>query len=658
MSVFYTGRSPNTQTTTYKEGRVGTAIHRGLTLLWKDPRGKKLGKCFLTGAVAFVLSPCSMGSLQIPVLTGFLFSLNAGWTALLAAAMGCLGGTVFWQGDVLAELLAGAVAALLAVAVASGVKKKPWIKSLLCACVTFGLGLLFRFMQGVPGKQELLELGLRTGFALGAQIAFRYAGEKKSPLAVDGVLAFVAMGLGQLLVLRIVDLGFVLGAALACAGESLPMALFCGLGLDLAGITPVPMSAVLCLTAFGNKLLPRRRVSFLVPSMLALLWGIAAGSFDPVLPASLLLGGAVSVLLRPKAAPAKKEVHPQEVRLMAAATVLGQLAESLETEEKEWPGEEMLLAQITGSACGDCPRWQQCRETEMNRATLREAIPGLFEGQPVPESFLSQCCRPERFTQSVRQGVEGLRLRRQYLSRLEESRKALTRQYENLSRFLLELAMPPRSDAPCVYQAEVGYSTRGASGRGRSGDRVAWFSAPQNRFYVLLCDGMGTGRQAARTGQEALELLRGLLASGMDGQAALLTLNDHYVLTDTGGLSTADVLELRLDTGRAVLYKWGGAPSYWKHRRSVKIIGTAAPPPGLSVEGGPEVIRLSMQRGQMLVLVSDGLAGEDLPERIAGCSHETPQAMADSLTRGAGTVAEDDCTAVAVCLSRLQAGSL
>ena len=66
---------------------------------------------------------------------------------------------------------------------------------------------------------------------------------------------------------------------------------------------------------------------------------------------------------------------------------------------------------------------------------------------------------------------------------------------------------------------------------------------------------MGAGPGAAQESAGALRLLVGMLQAGLPPEAALETLNDLYVLRETGGFSTADLLELHLDTGRATLYK-------------------------------------------------------------------------------------------------------
>ena len=183
----------------------------------------------------------------------------------------------------------------------------------------------------------------------------------------------------------------------------------------------------------------------------------------------------------------------------------------------------------------------------------------------------------------------------------------------------------------------------------------AHFPGPGLRYYVLLCDGMGTGPGAAQESESALRILTGLLQAGMPASEALGTLNDLYVLRETGGFSTADLLELHLDTGRAGLYKWGPAPSYLKHRRSAKRWGQPLPPPGVGIGEAhqAEVIRLSLQKEETVVLISDGLESEETQSQIADFAGQAPKALAAALVAAAPAGEADDRTAVAVCLRPL-----
>ena len=73
------------------------------------------------------------------------------------------------------------------------------------------------------------------------------------------------------------------------------------------------------------------------------------------------------------------------------------------------------------------------------------------------------------------------------------------------------------------------------------------FSGSDCRYFVVLCDGMGTGLGAARDGQQAGKLLRQMLTAGFPAEHALESLNSLLVLRGRAGAVTVDLAELRLD---------------------------------------------------------------------------------------------------------------
>jgi stage II sporulation protein E len=112
-----------------------------------------------------------------------------------------------------------------------------------------------------------------------------------------------------------------------------------------------------------------------------------------------------------------------------------------------------------------------------------------------------------------------------------------------------------------------------------------------------------------------------------------------------------DLTEIQLDTGRASVYKWGAAPSYLIRENEAEKIGTATPPPGLSVTDGRETVeRLSLRRGEVLIMVSDGVAGEEALRRIGRISAQPPGELAAKILQYGAQGAEDDATVAAVTL--------
>ena len=190
-------------------------------------------------------------------------------------------------------------------------------------------------------------------------------------------------------------------------------------------------------------------------------------------------------------------------------------------------------------------------------------------------------------------------------------------------------------------------STR--SHREENGDKCIWFPGTGNDYYVLLCDGMGTGAGAARESREAAQRLEGLLRSGFPAEYALRSLNSLAVLRELGGCTTVDLVRLQLDTGKGTLYKWGAASSYLLKNGQLRKIGTAGPPPGLSQQARETVDRLSLGGGEVLILLSDG-AGEDMLLRTPWTAPEpSPGALAAAILER-GALEGDDATVAVVRL--------
>ena len=112
-----------------------------------------------------------------------------------------------------------------------------------------------------------------------------------------------------------------------------------------------------------------------------------------------------------------------------------------------------------------------------------------------------------------------------------------------------------------------------------------------------------------------------------------------------------DLAEVSLDTGRVLLYKWGAAPSLLLREEFAEKIGTVGPPPGLSILDSRETTdRLSLRRGEVLILLSDGVDGEAALRRLGGISAQPPGELAAKILEYGARGQEDDATVAAICL--------
>lgn len=177
---------------------------------------------------------------------------------------------------------------------------------------------------------------------------------------------------------------------------------------------------------------------------------------------------------------------------------------------------------------------------------------------------------------------------------------------------------------------------------------------PPRPFYSHIFDtDLVTSHSGAQSdAQEAISVLQSLLTLGFDAMDAAAMLNELYVLRGDGCFSTVDLLEMDLCTGEGALYKWGAAPSYLKKGGTVKKIGTASPPPGLGVgeEHRAERVGLSLQRGEQLVLTTDGIPEAACEQYLRACGPLSPRELAAGVVACASESEPDDRTAVIVQL--------
>lgn len=207
--------------------------------------------------------------------------------------------------------------------------------------------------------------------------------------------------------------------------------------------------------------------------------------------------------------------------------------------------------------------------------------------------------------------------------------------------------------------AVAGVSAQKKEGQTVSGDAGAWFKTEDGGLYVLLCDGMGSGREAHRESTLAIRLLEKFLRTGMEPEEALNTLNSALALRgdEEGGFTTVDLLRLDLFTGEAGFYKLGAAPTYIRRKGAVSRVSGTTLPAGLNAGGaGADVSKLRLEVGDSVVMVSDGVVSAEqdgwLKQTLAVYDGSDPKSLAADLIR-IGTEHEgaaDDRTAVVLTI--------
>ena len=241
---------------------------------------------------------------------------------------------------------------------------------------------------------------------------------------------------------------------------------------------------------------------------------------------------------------------------------------------------------------------------------------------------------------------------------------------EKLSRlvnFPLRVVEGERRDRLVLVQSEplmavAGAACRRKDGQMVSGDTGAWFKHDDGALYVLLCDGMGSGRLAQRESALAVRLLEQFLKAGVRPENALQTISAALALRgeEEIGFTTVDLLRVDLFTGEAAVYKYGAAPTYVRKGGGVSRLTGASLPAGLAGgEGGaPDVSQLRLEAGDWVLLVTDGVTGggpdqwvrDQMTAFSGGSPRELAEALLEESQRQVG--AADDRTALVIKLTR------
>lgn len=627
-------------------------VHQGRQTLKKwlaDPKvlgGLRLAGIFLGG---FCLSAASLGGYPQPFAIGLVL-VFPGWQGLCAAGGSYIGYLVFW-GSYGRLSLGWSVAALAVTLVLGGtvlVRQAPLLLPALGCLIVAAAGTLGQAIWQIPGPPVPMYL-LQVVLAGGGTYLFALVLEKRTPIANWLAWGVGVLALAQIMPIPYLGLGYVAAGALMVAG-AFPAAAMAGLALDLAQITPVPMTAVLT-AGYLLRFFPFKRGVYLLPGLMYVLLMSLWGQLDFYPLPGLVLGGLLGKYLPVSAAAPHRrgETGVLQVRLEMVCGVLAQ-TEQLLSQVPEVPVDrEALMAKAAEAACQGCPCARSCKDSKRIAQ-----LPALLLQKPLltSQELPIVCRKSGRFLAQLHRSQEQLRSICADRERQREYRAAVIQQYRFLEGYLQELSDTlgrRKNVSPCLFRPVVYFY--GNRPQGENGDYCQEFPGIEDTYYVLLCDGMGTGSGAVGDGRTAGNMLKKLLSAGYPAEYALRSLNSLCVLAERPGAVTFDLVQLHLNTGKGTLYKWGAVPSYVISRLGVRKVGTASPPPGLSVtdiqESREEV---SLRRGESLVLVSDGIPEEEAQLCCTQGQNLSPGELATQLICCGRQSGQDDATVVIVRL--------
>ncbi|MCM1121314.1 MAG: SpoIIE family protein phosphatase [Eubacterium sp.] len=173
-----------------------------------------------------------------------------------------------------------------------------------------------------------------------------------------------------------------------------------------------------------------------------------------------------------------------------------------------------------------------------------------------------------------------------------------------------------------------------------SGDNYSFYEADNGKMVVILSDGMGSGEKANDDSGRVIEMMERLLEAGFSKESAMQMINGALAASGKeDNMSTLDVCEMNLYTGECEFIKIGAACTYIKRGRLVDRLSTQSFPLGVFGQLEPEVLYRTLQSGDYVIMLSDGVLdalsqgiGEGiLPEIIGKMDYSNPNEIANQI---------------------------
>lgn len=157
------------------------------------------------------------------------------------------------------------------------------------------------------------------------------------------------------------------------------------------------------------------------------------------------------------------------------------------------------------------------------------------------------------------------------------------------------------------FTADIGVRRLSRDDSELSGDSITVFTADY-KLYVILSDGMGSGREAMTESHITLKLLKEFLQSGFGIKTAISMINSALCLKlDSECFSTVDLLCIDLISGAAEFYKIGGAESFIYKNGSVETVFSVSLPVGMLPGVKIHAQTKKLDDGDTIMLLSDGI---------------------------------------------------
>ena len=276
---------------------------------------------------------------------------------------------------------------------------------------------------------------------------------------------------------------------------------------------------------------------------------------------------------------------------------------------------------VSARVCKDCALEESCRRKNSRKTyesmyEIWQAMEedGYCDHTNVPLGFRQVCVRSESFLREFNHVYELFKQDALYQGEALSGRGIIARQYSEISNVIRSLSHELDEgfveDEPgkCRFSAAVSELQESKKGQAVCGDTLVHFERG-NKYFVILCDGMGSGEAALSESRLTAKLFEEFLKAGFAKETAVSMINSALALkADKESFSTVDILEIDLETGVTEFLKIGSAQSFIKTKSEIAVISSKTAPVGILENVEAEVESRELKNGDMILMVSDGVS--------------------------------------------------
>ncbi len=190
-----------------------------------------------------------------------------------------------------------------------------------------------------------------------------------------------------------------------------------------------------------------------------------------------------------------------------------------------------------------------------------------------------------------------------------------------------------------VYHTISGVSAV-SKDKGRiSGDTYTCMDNRDGCTYICMCDGMGTGLEAAGISGTVIEMMEYFFETGFSELVGIKLVNSAIVSRCEEKAFTLDLSVFDLYEGKCRMIKLGAMASYIIKKTGVEIIKSSSLPAGIFENVEPDMEEIELDDGDYVVLMTDGVIDalpfydkeQEMSRIIASIPKCEPKKMADSI---------------------------